>query len=170
MNDQTPHRSIYEPGYFTRQSIDTLKQLGIVLSEANKNLYTRQIDAVHAAIDENSRQLKAQLENSRETSTALEEWSGDFQEKMQSFGTIRNAWVTIASQTFTRMSELMGVPLPASGEDAHEASSRGTGSSVERRASAALFFFPERRVAAVDITENIDTSTHPASRKRRHAA
>lgn len=166
MTKQIQRSPIRDPGDISRESIETLRHIVVVVAEANKHLYTLQIDAAQAAFAENSRQLKSLLKSTGDTSAAIEQWSALFREKMQRFVEMSSAWVEITAQTMAEMSDLLAQSLSASAAISQKTGKRETEIPVERRVTASVIFFPERRAAAT--TKNVTSSIQQAARKKRN--
>ncbi|MFZ2855890.1 MAG: hypothetical protein WAZ34_17470 [Rhodocyclaceae bacterium] len=161
MSHQKLHYPIENPGDLTREGITLFKQMTIAMAEASQSFHLHQIEAFQAALAENSRQFKSQLKETGDTCSALEQWSGLFQSRMQQCGKIGGTWIEHTSQTISRMSELLASPL-----DASAASAVNSDEPVERRVSATVITFPERR--ASEVVKSASGSSRMAP--KRHSA
>jgi len=170
MTKQIQPSPFHAPGDFTRESVETLKQLAIVMVEANKRLYTLQIEAAHAGFAENSRQFKSLLNSAAETSAALEQWSALFQEKAGRFVVIGREWVEIVARTIDEMSELLRQSLSPSSTIGQRTGKRDVEVPVERRVSASVIFFPDRRAEVVAKNTSSSSSIHRQAAKKRNSA
>lgn len=169
MSHQKPHRPIESPGDLTREGVALLKQITIATAEANRHFHLQQIEALQAALAENSRQFKSQLKETGDTCTALEQWSALFQSRMQQCGKIGGTWIEYTSQTVARIGELLASPLvaPAAGTMARMESEEPEEPEVpvERRVSATVISFPERRASAI-----VKTAAGGRMAQKRHSA
>jgi len=186
MSNRIQQNPLENPWTYNRESFGTLAQIIIAMVEANGNFYRRQIEAAEAATTENSRQLRSLLKKTGEISTALEQWSGLFQSRMENFAEINKAWSKITLATLTEMNELLGSSLPVStgakqkkqkAESPIEATpaARATPAAPlpagERRFMATMIAFPERRAAMLAKAEakNAGARSHGNASARRSA-
>lgn len=167
MSYQAHHRPIDSPGDLTREGIELLKHVAITMAEASKHFHTRQIEAAQASFAENTRQFKSQLKETGNTCAALEQWSALLQAKMQQCAQINGAWIENTSQTIAAMSELLASPLVASGTSVQKTDDPDLSTPLERRVSATVIAFPERRAA--EIAKN-SVKNNVRLAKKRHSA
>lgn len=167
MSKRTPNTPIHAPGDFTRENIEMLKNVSIDLTEASRRLHALRIEAVRATFDENSRLLKFLLKNVGETSAMIEQWSAPLQSKMKKFTEIGNDWIEITSQAISGTGELFSQSFSASAVIIKKMSRWAENVPNERRVSASLIAFPERRAAV--LAKNAASGIYPTSVSR-HAA
>lgn len=180
MSNRIQEDPVENPWKFNRENFGTLAQIVIAMAEANGNFYKRQIEAAEAAATENSRQFKSLLKKSGEISTALEQWSGLFQSRMENFAEINKAWSRITLATLTEINDLLGSSLPASAggsqkkqkaESPKEAAAAAPLPAGERRFMATMIAFPERRAAMLAKAEakTAGARSHGTASARRSA-
>lgn len=167
MSKRTLNNPIHTPGDFTRENIEMLKNVTIDLTEANRQLYALRIEAVRAAFEENSSLLKFLLKNVADTSATIEQWSTPLQAKLKKLTEISNAWSEITSQAISGMGEVLSQSFSASGAIIKEIGSWWTNVPLERRVSASLIAFPERRAAV--LARNAASGIYPTAKKQRVA-
>lgn len=165
MSHQKLHRPIENPGDLTREGVSLLKQITIAMAEANQHFHLRQIEAVQAAVAEHARQFKLQMKETGATCTALEQWSGLFQARMQQCGKISSAWMEHTSQTIAQINELLVSPLADSVASAESIGVSNSEIGIERRMSAKVIAFPERRAAEI-----MKTAAGGRTAPKRHSA
>ncbi len=167
MSKRTLNDSIHTPDEFARENIEMLKNATIDLAEANRRLHALRIEGFRTAVEENSRLLRLLLKNVADTSAMIEQWSAPFQTKMKKLTEIGNSWIEITSRSISGMGEVLGQSLSASGAIIKEIGSWGINTPPERRVSASLIAFPERRAAI--IAKNAASSIYPTARRQRTA-
>jgi hypothetical protein len=167
MNKQTQTDHV-SPVEFTRANIDMLRNVAIELTEARHRLHSLRVENVRAAFSENSKLFKSLLSNVSETSTLLAQWSTLFQTKMLKFTEIGNDCFEITSKSIAGIAEAMSQAFLTSGETVKKMSRWGVGAVIERRTSATVISFPERRKIELAI-HSADKSIHPAAKKRQAA-
>lgn len=149
MTRQIQHTPIHSPRDFTEEYIEALKDIAIVQMEASKRLRTLQIEAIHAAFAENVRQLRSLLDNTRGTGTTLAQWSARSRKKLQEFVKTGGDWAEIASRSITETNGLAQTLFANSTTGHVDKKSQKIGTHVERRVSASVIAFPERRAEAL---------------------
>jgi hypothetical protein len=164
MSHRMKHSPIYKLGDLAGESIATLRNAAIVAAEAHKHFHVRQIEEAREVFSENSRQFRADLKYIGETSAALVQWSTLIQSRMLKLARIGGTWAEKTSQTIADMSELLVVPLPVSGTAGQQSASIDTTPVPERRMSATMIQFPERRAAMLSM--NAAPSAETLARKR----
>lgn len=128
-----------------RESAETLRGIALVLADANQQICNIQIEAIQAALSENSRLRMALLEHATGTPTALEQWSSLFQGKMERWVATNAAMLRITSHTIIALNQLLDRSLQASLPSYQSADETETEALAERRISARMIIFPERR-------------------------
>lgn len=128
-----------------REGAETLRRIALVLADANQQFCSVQIEAIQAALSENSRLRMSLLEHETGTLTALEQWSTLFQGKMERWVATNAAMFRITSQTIISLNQLLEQSLLASAASYQSAEEAETEALAERRVSARMIIFPERR-------------------------
>lgn len=174
MTHQRHSDPVHTPAEFTQANIEMLRNLAVDLTEANRRLYALRIEASRKAFSENSRVFKSLLDNVGDTSSLLAQWSTPLQAKLQSFTAMGHHWVAMTSDVITGVGEAVAQSFTASGEAMSQMGEWRRGNTVmgnsvviERRVSASIISFPDRR--AVDTGRYSAESAHRAMRKK-HAA
>lgn len=175
--------------HYTGESIRLLEQTVIAMTELNGYACKRQIERAETATRETSQQLKSLLKKTGETSASLAQWSGVFQAKMQNFTAMGHAWRKLTLDAMREANELLESSLssisslPTYGaisdkqsaktrEAAQKSTQKPVGKAAkapsgERRFTATMIAFPERRMAA--MPKHAATATHGTARARRSA-
>lgn len=170
MTKQMHHSPIHDPGDFIKENFETLRDIAIDMAEANKRFCALQLESIHAAIAEHSRQLKSMLDNSGDISAALEEGSKNFFAKTQKLAEISHSWLELFSQASSKTNELLRQSLSTAGSFGEPMIHREAELpevTVERRMSASVIAFPERRAA--EIAKKSGIGIEPMEGKRNTA-
>lgn len=128
-----------------REGGETLRGIALVLADANQQFCNVQIEAIQAALSENSRLRMSLLEHERGTPTALEQWSSLYQRKVERWIATNAAMFRITAQTIVALNQLLERSLQASLPSRQNADEAIAETLAERRVSAQMIIFPERR-------------------------
>lgn len=169
MTKQTKEHLIHNPGELATESVDVVKNLAIAMAEANRHFYTLQIEAAQAAFEKNTTQLKSRLKKTGHGSTELELWSAFSLGRMQKLAELSVSWIESSSRTISEMNELMRLPFSLSGNLDYEMTGQEAETPDERRVSAKMIAFPERRAAFMAKTSSKNTLAHATAKKRKTA-
>lgn len=189
MSNRKQQAPLYNPWQYTGESIQLLGQTVVAVMEVNGYVCARQIEKAETATRESSRQLKSLLKSTAETSAVLAQWSGVFQVKMQNFTAMGHEWRKVTLDAMREANDLLESSLsslsslPAYGaisnnqsgktrEAAQESTQKSVGKAAEtpsgeRRFTATMIAFPERRAAA--MPKHSAAATHGTARTRRSA-
>ncbi|MDP2880631.1 MAG: hypothetical protein Q8N89_03505 [Azonexus sp.] len=140
----------------------------MTMAESRKRLQIKQIEATLAATSENSLYCKSVLEKMADSSGLLAQWSALCKHKAQRYNEFAYACIDIMSQSAADMNRLVSESISEIAGTFKSADSRNRGASHERRVSAAIISFPDRRIA----TASVLMQTHSGSRtaQKRNAA
>lgn len=158
---------VHKPVELATESVDVMKNLAIAMAEANKHFYSLQIEAAQAAFEKNTTQLKSRLKKTGHGATELEQWSVFSLGRMQKFAELSGTWIKSTSQTISEMNELLRLPFAASGKLHAETADQEEEAAEDRRVSAKMITFPERRAAFMAKTAS--KNTHATAKKRKSA-
>lgn len=167
MTRQIEQHLVHKPGELARESLDVVKNLAIAMAEANQHFYTLQIEAAQAVFEKNTRQLKSRLKKSGHGVTKLEQWSAFSLGRMQKLAELSGTWIESTSQTISEMNELLRLPFSLSGNLDHEMTEQEAETPEERRVSAKMIVFPERRAAF--MAKASSKNTHVTAKKPKTA-
>lgn len=162
-----PGHFIDNPVEFARANIDMLKKIAIELTEASQRHQILRIEAVRAALSENAKRYKSVLNDVSDTAALFEKWSTPLQTRMQKFTEMGHDWIEVTSHAFAGMGEAIGQSFSAPGERMKKMALWETPVVLDRRISASVITFPERRATGGE-TQHAE-SGHPVA-KRRHVA
>jgi hypothetical protein len=168
MSKRLLNSPIHTPGEFTRENIAMVKNVAIELTEASRRIHALRIEVVRATVEGNSRLLKSLLKNVEETTAIIEQESTPLQSKMKKIAETNVAWFEITSRSISGMSEVFGQSFSAYGAMINKIGRWGASVPVERRVSAELIAFPERREAL--LAKNVVSGVYPAAGRKQHAA
>jgi hypothetical protein len=152
MTKQMHHSPIHDPGDFIKENFETLRDIAVDMAEANKRFCALQLESIHAAFAEHSRQLKSMLDNTGDISAAYDEGSKHLFAKMQKLTEISHSWLDLYSRTSSKTNELLQQSLSTAGSFGEQMIRREAGlpeGAIERRISASVISFPERRAAEI---------------------
>jgi len=127
-------------------------KISMALAEGRKRMQVKHIEAVHAAISENSLFCKSVLEKMADSSALYVQWSALCQHKARRYGEFVNTCVEIMSQSAAEINHLISESLTGldSGIWSYEAKDAEP-SPVERRVTSQVISFPERRIATASV-------------------
>lgn len=167
MTRQLKQHLVHNPGELARESVDVMKNFAVAMAEANKHFYSLQIEAAQATFEKNTTQLKSRLNNSGHGATELDQWSAFSLGRMQKLAELSVSWIESSSQTISEMNELLRLPFSLSGNLNYEMTGQEAEVPEERRVSAKMIAFPERRAAFMAKTSS--KNTHVTAKKRKTA-
>jgi len=170
MTKQIHHSPIHDPSDFMKENFETLRDIAIDMAEANKRFCSLQVESIHAAFAEYSRQLKSLLNNTGDISAALGEGSKHLFARTQKLSEISHSWLELFAQTSSKANELLQQSLSAAstfGEATIHREARLPEMTIERRLSASVISFPERRAA--EIAKKSSIGIEQLGRKRNTA-
>jgi len=167
MTRQIKEHLFHKPVELANESVDVVKNLAIAMAEANRHFYTLQIEAAQAAFETNTAQLKSRLKKSGHGAPELEQWSAFSLGRMQKFAELSGSWIENTSQTISEMNELLRLPFAAAGKFDAETADQDAETPEDRRVSAKMIAFPERRAAFMAKTAG--KNTHMTAKKRKTA-
>ena len=156
---------VHKPLELAKESVDVVKNIAIAVAEANKHFYTLQIEAAQAVFEKNTTQLKSRLNKSGHGATELEQWSAFSLGRMQKFAELSGAWIESTSQTISQMNELLRLPFETPGKLDAETAEQEAETTEDRRVSAKMIAFPERRAAFMAKISSKNTQATAKKRK-----
>ena len=130
------------------ESVNVPLHIAMTLAEGQKRLQIRQIEMAHAAISENSQYCKSVLEKTADYSGLLHQWSALCQNKAQRYGNFANECMEIMLQSAAEMNHLISGALSGFGAATQSNWNEGLAPAYERRVSANVISFPDRRTAS----------------------
>lgn len=126
--------------------------IAMMLAEGQKRLQIRQIDLIHAAISENSQYCRSVLEKMADSDSDLSgmfhQWSALCQNKAQRYGALANECMEIMLQSAAEINHLISGSLSGLGTVTQRNWSDRLAPAHERRVSANVISFPDRRVTS----------------------
>ena len=125
-----------------REGAETLRKIARVLAEANQNLCNLQIELTQASLSENSQHLTSMQKHAAGTPITLEQWSMLIQSNAERLVAASSAWARLTSQTVIALNQLIEQSLQPNRRSDETAE---TGALTERRVSARMIVFPDRR-------------------------
>lgn len=147
----SPSRSAPPPRAGENESAE---DLALAVIEANQRWWVLQIEAMQAALAENTQQSKAMFENASKTTDAFVQWPQFYEGKARRYTDLTRSGLDIATQMFAQINQLMEQWLSASltglrgttgFETDPEACGEASGEVIERRVAARIISFPDRR-------------------------
>ena len=141
------------------ESINSLEQgikvplhIAMTLAEGQKRLQIRQIDVIQAGISENSQYCRSVLEKMADPdsdySGIFNQWSALCQNKAQRYGNLAQESMEIMLQTAGEINHLISGSLSEFEAVSQKNWSDALAPANERRVSAKVISFPDRRVAS----------------------
>ncbi|MBI2307819.1 MAG: hypothetical protein HYU78_11020 [Rhodocyclales bacterium] len=156
----------------------TTESLALAVIDANQRWWALQIEAMHAALAENTQQAKTMLENASKTADTFAQWPSLYGEKTRRYTDLTRIGTEIAAQMFTQLNQLMGQLFSASlaGVAGLEAGAEAPGETaedfIERRVAARIISFPDRRKSSqqqIESAEGAEKSQTQFTRRRKSA-
>lgn len=157
----------------------TSENLALAVIEANQRWWALQIEALQAALAENTQQSKTMLENASKTADTLGQWPQFYGAKARRYTDLTRTGMEIATQTFAQLNQLMGQLFSASltGVAGLEAGAGSGGEAedgeegfIERRVAARIISFPERRKSSQQRSAATEAAgsdqEHPGRRRK----
>lgn len=123
--------------------------IAMTLIEGQTSLQIRQIEVAQAAISENSQYCKSVLENMEDYPGMFERWSSLCQIKAKRYGELTQASIEIMMQSAAEINHLISGSLSGTGADIQGNWRHDVAPAIDRRVSAELISFPDRRVASM---------------------
>lgn len=153
MSRTTQHSLRQQSGKFSSQAgVKIPLQIAMMLAEGQKSLQARQIEAVQAAVSENSQYCKSVLEKMADSSSLFEQWAELCQHKAQRYGDFAYAYVEIMSQSAAQLNHLVSESLAGFGSTIQSAAASQDMKPInERRATSTVISFPDRRIATASV-------------------
>lgn len=148
----------------------TSENLALAVIEANQRWWALQIEAMQAALAENTQQSKTMLENASKTADTLVQWPQFYGAKARRYTDLTRIGMEIATQTFAQLNQLLEQLFSASltGVAGLEAGAGGGSGEeeafIERRVAARIISFPERRKPS----QQRNASTEAAASDQEH--
>lgn len=138
--------------------------IAVALIEGQTSLQIRQIELAQAAISENSQYWRSVLENTQDYSGMFERWSTLCQVQAKQYGEFREACIEIMVQSSAEVNHLISGSLSEIAASNLENLRDEAAPAIDRRVSARVISFPERRVESL--------ISHAVAQKsgRQHAA
>lgn len=149
------------------------EDLALAVIEANRRWWALQIEAMEAALAENTQQAKTTLENAATGGDALAGWPQLYERKLQRYSALTHNGFELAAHSIRQLnqltaqlltSSLAGFAPPAAAAGADDPAAEAF---VERRVAARVIAFADRRRTAQGSDA---ASAHPAAGARRKAA
>jgi len=140
--------------YFSKSSLEegvkVPLDIAMTLAEGQKRLQIRQIDVTQAAISENSQYCRSVLEKMADSdySGMFHQWSALCQNKAQRYGDLANECMEIMLQSAAEINHLISGSLSGLGTIGQSNWSEGLAPANERRVSAKIISFPDRRITS----------------------
>lgn len=126
-------------------------QMAMVLAESQKRLQIEQIEATLEAVSENSRYCSSVIEQMMNGSGLLAQWSELCNRKARRYNDFAYACIDIMSQSASAMSRLGSPSVTRDSGSFQGANSRSSAPVRERRVSAKIISFPDRRIASGSV-------------------
>jgi len=127
--------------------------IAMMLAEGQMRLQIRQIDVTQAAISENSQYCRSVLEKMADSdsdySGTIHQWSTLCHKKAQRYGDLANECMEIMLQSAAEINHLISGALSGLGTVTQKNWSDALAPAHERRVSAKIISFPDRRVTSV---------------------
>jgi len=154
--------------YFDKSSLEEgIKvplHIAMTLIEGQTSLQIRQIEMVQAAISENSQYCRSVLEKPEDYSGMFDRWSTLCEIKTKRYGEFSQACIEIMMQSAAEINHLISGSLSEIGASSQGNWRDNVAPFIDRRVSARVISFPERRVTSL--------ISHAVAQKsgRQHAA
>lgn len=156
----------------------TAENLALAVIEANQHWWTLQIEAMQAALAENTLHSKTMLENASKTTDTIVQWPEFYEEKARRYTELMRSELEIATQMFAQFNQLMEQLFSASLiglaglKSGAEAYGETSGEGTERRIAARVISFPDRRQSSQQQTESTKSTARSQAQtaKRRKSA
>lgn len=169
----SPSRSARKPSTAdntgeSKAQTQTAEELALAVIEANQRWWALQIEAMQAALAENTQQSKAMLENASKTSDSLAQWPQFYEGKLRRYTDLTRSGLDIATQMFAQLNQLMGQLFSVSltgltgttgFETGPEIAGETSGEVTERRVAAHIISFPDRRKSSQLQAESAKSMT-----------
>lgn len=157
-----------------REGAEILRDVALILAEANQQFCNAQIEAIQAALSEDSQHRASLLKHKPGTPSALEQWPALFQSKAERLIATSAALIKISSQTIIALNQLIERAMLSSILSRQSDAEEQVEVLAERRVSAQMIIFPERRnrnAASEALVESTQYGEAPrrAARKRSSA-
>lgn len=132
------------------ESVKVPLHIAMMLAEGQKRLQIRQIDVTQAGISENSQYCRSVLEKMADSdlSGIFHQWSALCQNKAQRYGALANECMEIMLQSAAEINHLISGSLSGLGTVSQKNWSDRLAPANERRVSANVISFPDRRVTS----------------------
>lgn len=123
--------------------------IAVALIEGQTSMQIRQIELAQAAISENSQYWRSVLENPQDYSGMFERWSTLCQIQAKQYGQFREACIEIMVQSSAEVNHLISGSLSGIAATSLENLRDEVAPTIDRRVSAKVISFPERRVESL---------------------
>lgn len=144
-----------DPQYFGKSNLEegvkVPLHIAMTLAEGQKRLQIRQIDVTQAAISENLQYCRSILEKMADSdySEIFHQWSALCQSKAQRYGNLAHECMEIMLQSAAEINQEISGALSEFGTGIQGNWSEGLAPAKERRVSAKVISFPDRRISSV---------------------
>lgn len=139
--------------YFDKSSLEEgIKvplHIAMTLIERQTSLQIRQIEVAQAAISENLQYCRSVLEKPEDYSGMFDRWSALCQTKAKRYSDFTQACIEIMMQSAAEVNHLISGSLSAVGVSSQGNWRDNLAPAIDRRVSAKVISFPERRVTSL---------------------
>lgn len=131
-----------------QETIESPRHMATILTEANRSIYTLQMEALNEAIKEHSAQLNTWLQSATKSTHLLAEWNQMLRSRGEKFNKLTHDCLAVTSQTAVELQQLIGKSIIASPPQAAPTATSMSLPFLEKRDRNIVLSFPDRRIAA----------------------
>jgi len=145
MSSATQHRT----SPISPDAMQIPRHIAMRLTETYKRLQIKQIDAAHVELKENTKYCKSVLEKMGSRSDLSAQWAALCQHKAKRYSDLTADFINIISASWVETNRLLSESLTTLSVSAEKIGREAAAASTERRTSAQLISFPERRITSL---------------------
>lgn len=142
MSSHKPSVRAATPDPLDPEGEDAFQKLVEAGADANRHLYLLQIEFAQKSLIDEMTHFRTLLENLTGTTLTFVQWAGLSGPAVQRFADITRRWQEMAAHTIVELNELLAESLAA-----RTGGAGNYGGTIDRRISARVIAFPDRRGA-----------------------
>lgn len=135
------------PEDFPESNTQYTESIALAMIDACQHWWALQLEAMEKALSENVQHSRSLIEHAAATTDVLAQWSDLVENKNRRYADLTSSGLEIATQTFTQIKQLMDPRILSFTSPTLPETTRQS-VSVERRVSAQVISFPDRRKAS----------------------
>lgn len=170
MSSSKQHRTRQQSGQTGREGTEFPLQIAMTMAESRQRLQSRLIDAADTALEENSEYCKSVLEKMAGSSDLVAQWAALCHHKVKRYSDLTLASIEILSESWLDTNRLISEALATVGAGIQIIGPQSEEVFTERRVSARIIPFPDRRIQSLMAQAAAGSSARQQAAQKRSAA